>query len=100
MTNEGYELLKEIKEYIDANGGSYQNWYVGISKNPEKRLYQEHNVDKIFDLWIFGQATTSDEARQIEYYFTHTLNTDGDSGGGDVLSTSVYAYRKTVSTKQ
>jgi len=94
------ELINGIKEYISKNGGSYPGWYVGITSNPESRIFNDHNVTKQGGAWVHGAALSSQAAREIEEYFINVLGTDGGSGGGDFTSATVYAYKKTIYTKQ
>lgn len=88
------QIKKEIKEHIQNRGGSYSDWYVGISEEPRKRLFEEHGVNEKTDAWIYRQATSNKVARRIEKYFVDVLGTDGAPGGGDVNTIYVYAYKK------
>lgn len=90
------KLQKEIEDYMIKNGGISLDWYVGISKDAEDRLFNGHNVSR-HGTWIYGRATSSEEAREIEQYFIEK-GTDGGPGGGDDSSDMVYAYKKTFST--
>jgi len=92
------EIKQEIKEYMDKCGGSYSSWYVGISEDPETRLFTGHSVNKKTDNWIYRTASSSERAREIEAYFVYTLRTDGGPGGGDRDAKAVYAYRKNSHT--
>ena len=87
------EIKSEIKSFIDDCGGPYSTWYVGISENPEDRLFNGHKVDKNNDKWIIEEASSSDAARRIEKYFVYTLGTAGGPGGGDEDAIYVYAYK-------
>jgi hypothetical protein len=98
MTKSEMELRNEIKNFIDENGGSYKSWYVGISSDPAKRLFNEHNVDEKNDVWIYDFAFSADVARKIEDYFVNYLGTDGGTGGGDEYSKGIYAYKKNSRT--
>lgn len=88
-----------IKNYIDKNGGSYISWYVGIAENPKERLFDDHGVDEHIVPWIHEPATDASTARRIESYFINVIGTSGGTGGGTDKTKSVYAYRKTSSTK-
>lgn len=92
-------ITREIREYIDQAGGEYSSWYVGIAADPEKRLYEDHNVDEN-GLWIWREAENSNIAREIEEYFIETLGTDGSTGGGDYTTKFVYTYKKTTYTNE
>lgn len=93
-------VKKEIKEYIDKVGGLYNSWYVGIAEDPRERLFEEHNVDKDEDFWIYRECEDSDAARSVEDYFINVLGTDGETGGGDENTVYVYAYKKTPHSEE
>ncbi|MCX6112812.1 MAG: hypothetical protein NTY22_05970, partial [Proteobacteria bacterium] len=82
------DLINAIKEYISKNGGFYPDWYVGITSDPESRVFSGHNVNKQSGVWVHGPASSSQEAREVENYFISTIGTDGGSGGGDFTSTT------------
>ena len=99
MTYTEEQIKAEITAHIRKNGGSYSGWYVGIAKDAEKRLFEEHGVVKNGDGWIYRQAESNRAARDVESYFVNELGTDGGLGGGDLESDSVYAYKKNSHTK-
>ncbi len=92
------EIKLEIQNYIDKRGGSYPSWYVGISGEPEDRLFKDHGVVQESATWVYATAQTSNAARRIERYFVDTLGTDGGPGGGDGDTRAVYAYKKQAHT--
>jgi hypothetical protein len=92
------QIIQEIKDYISKCGGSYSDWYVGITSDINSRLFGDHGVRKDGDQWIYSTAPSSSDARNIERYFIDTLGTDGGSGGGDYSSNIVYAYKKNPHT--
>jgi hypothetical protein len=91
------KIIFEIKQFILRSGGSYRDWYVGISKNVGRRLFGEHSVGLNDPSWISVDAEDSQTARAAEMHFL-VLGCDGGSGGGDHESRFVYAYRKTRGT--
>ncbi len=91
-------IINNIKSYIDNVGGSYSEWYVGISKDARYRLFVEHSVDENSDNWIYRTAFNSEIARQVEKYFLDIIGTDGGTGGGDDSTNMVYAYKKNSHT--
>jgi hypothetical protein len=93
-------VKQEIKEHIKSRGGAYSDWYVGIAADASQRLFNDHNVDRKKDYWIYRECESSGAAREVEEYFTNTLGTDGGPGGGDQSTRSVYAYKKTSNTKE
>lgn len=98
MTKDKNLIIDEIMKHMSVSGHQYSNWYVGITSDPRKRLFEEHNVSETLSRWIYRKAQSNIDARDIEKYFVETLKTDGGSGGGDNLSSFVYAYLKTPYT--
>ena len=100
MANIKESIKVDIKAYIQKNGEAYSDWYVGIASDPRERLFNGHNVTEKGGAWIYREAENSSAAREVEAYFVNTLGTDGGSGGGDYSTKSVYAYKKTSTTKE
>ena len=92
------QIVADIKGHIAKDGTAYRNWYVGITKDVEKRLFNDHGVKKKGDWWIHREAYSSEAARDVEEYFVNTCGTDGGGGGGNDDSTFVYAYKKNSHT--
>jgi hypothetical protein len=78
-------------------GGSYSDYYVGITNDIDRRLFSEHNVDKKRNQWIYDEADSDIVARKVEQYFLDK-GCDGGSGGGDEDSIFVYCYKITGTT--
>lgn len=91
------DIINEITKYV--NCGKYSSWYVGITNNAGRRLFNEneHNVDKEHGRWITCPANSKKDAQDIEEYFLGQ-GMDGDTGGGNDESTFVYCYMKTSTT--
>lgn len=98
MAKSQQEITAEIKAHIQNEGSGYKAWYVGISRDARKRLFNDHNVTENNSWWIYREAYSEADARNIENYFVKSLGTDGGTGGGDQLSRYVYAYKKTSTT--
>jgi hypothetical protein len=91
------ELIAKIEERVQSWGG-YAACQVGITNDPERRVFQEHGVDKenAFD-YVLVDAGTFYNARAVEGYFIRQ-GCSGAQGGGDADTKVVYAYRKTIHT--
>ncbi|MYA62929.1 MAG: hypothetical protein F4X94_10210 [Dehalococcoidia bacterium] len=92
------QITSEIEAHIRKCGGTFRQWYVGITSDARERLFSGHKVRENGDAWIHRQAGTHQEARQIEGYFVNQLGTRGGPGGGSTASRSVYAYKITAHT--
>ena len=99
MAKTKQEIIDDIKSYILENDPDDDDWYVGITKNIEERLFTFHNVKREGGAWIYRTASSSEIAREIEQYFLD-LGADGGSGGGDDDSDIVYAYKIMSYTKE
>jgi hypothetical protein len=93
------EIIQAIAAHVQKCGGNYSQWYSGIAADPEKRLFNDHNVDKAKDAWIYRPCASSEEARTIEDHFVQQ-GMKGGPGGGDSTTKSVYAYKITNSTSE
>ena len=92
-------IISDIKAYMAKCGGGYGEWYVGIAADAEKRLFNDHGVNKNSGAWIWIRAASSDDARAAEKSLL-ALGMKGGCGGGDDDSDCVYAYRITSTTKE
>ncbi|MBN1383270.1 MAG: hypothetical protein JW983_00110 [Elusimicrobia bacterium] len=97
MANTEEDIKNEIKNHMRKYGGSLLDWYVGITSDPESRLFGEHKVDKNKNSWLYIQ-TNDETARNVGHYFVNYLGTDGKANGVE-HSSYVYIYRKTWRTK-
>jgi len=85
------QIASEISKHFE--GFSFRECYVGITSNVQTRLFNDHSVSKEYGHWIYVTAGSSDDARAVERYFLKA-GMDGGSGGGDVSSMIIYAYKK------
>jgi len=91
------QIIGEILNYMNKNGGPGKQWYVGISDDAPTRLFTDHKVETN-GVHIYLIAESNKEAREIEAFFINKIRTDGGPGGGDKESKMVYAYKKTTLT--
>lgn len=89
-----HQIVSELMEYMQKYGGPASVWTVGITGNPQNRLFIDHGVNRQIDPWIYIPTVSAAVARNIESYFVNRLGTDGGTGGGDENSDYVYAYKK------
>lgn len=90
-----HNIINKIVQKADAEGSGYHKWYVGITNNPEKRLFEGHGVNRhLTDLWVYENAYDEQDARDTEDYLHKSYGFDGGSGGGEYDSTFVYAFRQ------
>ncbi len=99
MAKYSEDLLEEIVKFVNEHGANYREWYVGISKEPEKDLFKKHNVQKNGDLWMYDLATDLNNAKQVEEKLV-MMGFDGASMPSDSKAVGVYIYKKRGHTKE
>lgn len=93
------EIVNKIDEHLRKSGKRYYSeFYIGVSQNAVKRLFEEHHVDKENSWWIYTTAISSEVARQVKKHFLDL----GMRGGTDVdyKSKMVYCYVVTPTTTE
>lgn len=94
------EIIDKFNHHLKKSGKRYYSeFYVGISKNAPKRLFEEHHVDMKTSWWIYETADSSDIAREVEKHYLQ-LGMRGSDGGGDTSSNMVYCYVVTPTTTE
>ena len=91
-------IVKEIDNHLSVSGKRYySDFYIGITKNIEQRLFRDHNVPRQNSWWIYCIAESDEIARMVENHYLQ-LGMRGGSGGGDDGSCFVYCYAVTPTT--
>lgn len=66
------QIIRSITAFFEDRGITWNRVYIGVTNNAEKRLFQDHNVDRREGDYIVCQSRSADEARSIEGYFSGT----------------------------
>ena len=92
-------IIDEVVNHLlnGCGGGDYSDYYVGITKSTENRLFGDHQVPKKGHCYIFREAFTDTDAREVEKHFIDK-GMKGGGGGGDEESIYVYVYKIAVFT--
>jgi len=91
-------IVMEMLEFIQREGGHPGTWCAGITDDPRRRLFDEHQVHHQDDAWIYRAAASEDEARRVEEYFL-AYGLTGGAGRRLQAPCTVYAYRKSIRTQ-
>jgi hypothetical protein len=91
------QLIKDFAAYVSSCGGDNSDWYVGISRNPQRLFTTGHHFAEKGGLAIWREAESAAIARQLETYFLD-VGFDGGRGDADPEAEWVYAYKKTPKT--
>ncbi len=85
-------------KHINKSNDPFSAWYCGITDDPKRSLFNEHNVSKTNGTWRFSKCANHTGARSVEKALLDN-GCDGGGGGGDASSVFVYIYKKTLSIK-
>lgn len=89
------KIIAEITSYLQTS--NYTGFYIGITNDVERRLFEEHKVSPKNGCWIYIEADSKSIAQDVEEYFLNE-GMQGDTGGGNDDSTYVYCYQITSYT--
>ncbi len=93
MVQEAQQIADDIYNHL-AGETNFSSYYVGITNDIERRLFNEHNVPKSNHWRIHREAVNDKHARAVEKHFIDR-GMRGGSGGGDNGSIWVYCYKIT-----
>lgn len=86
------EMIAFFEENLrNSRRNYYSEFYIGITNDVERRLFQEHNVNKETMWWAYTTANTKEDAEYIERYYLGK-GMKGNTGGGTPDSKVVYCY--------
>jgi hypothetical protein len=86
------KIIADINEHLSKSGKQYySDFYVGITNDVERRLFNEHNVNKETMWWIYRTANSKMVAQEIEQFYIEK-GMQGHLGGGADDSCIVYCY--------
>lgn len=92
------EIVSFFDRHIATSGKRfYSDFYVGITNDVDRRLFQEHNVDRDTMWWVYSTADSKDTAQKVEEHYLG-MGMKGSTGGGTDESRVVYCYAVTPTT--
>ena len=86
------DIIRDITEFMIARGGYYYQWCVGITSEPRKRLFADHNLDEERDVWISRDCGSETTAGEVERHFLES-GCQESTRVGEPSSTHVYLYK-------
>lgn len=60
--------------YVQAYGGKFCEWNIGITNDPQKTLFAEKNLEDSRDYWMSKQAVSLKACMTIVTYFSEVQN--------------------------
>ena len=89
-------VIKRIETYMSKFEGDYTDWYIGITKDLDERLFDVHKVEEN-GIWISFGADTEEVVKKVEEYFLNK-KTDGNPTPLEENVRIVYVYKKNAKT--
>lgn len=96
------QLKFQVIAHVKAYGGDFTRWYVGVTDDPERALFDEHGVDREHGVWVFRQAMSFRAVENAQTFFIRALGMDGKPYPADRPTAEVdclYAYLKDAEGK-
>ena len=94
------EIIDRFNKHLGRSGKRYYSeFYIGVSKNARKRLFEEHHVDMDSSWWIYVTAESACVAKKVEKHFLD-LGMRGSNVDEDETSNMVYCYVVTPTTTE
>ena len=86
------QIIQEINNHLTTSPKQYySDYYIGITNDIERRLFDEHNVPRNGHWWIHRIADSETHARDAEKHFLDK-GMKGGTGGGGTDCVYVYCY--------
>lgn len=92
MSDSLQSIYEQIVDEIKKHGSNFDQWYVGITNDLDRRLRVEHSVPP-GSACIVKSCGTNEGARAVEYALLQLLGCKGGTGGGNTDAVYVYAYK-------
>lgn len=100
MAKTAQEILDAIYEHLEKSSATnYSDFYIGITNDVERRLFNEHNVPRENHWRIHDKAVSKASAQKVEEHFLDK-GMKGDTGGGTDDSVYVYCYEISRTKKE
>ncbi|MCW5775867.1 MAG: hypothetical protein KIS87_05410 [Phycisphaeraceae bacterium] len=92
------DAYETIKGYIEANGGEFGRWFVGVAADPKDRLVCEHSINHQTGKAIVVGTPSVRDARAAEMALRRGHGCWGSKETPDEAATFVYAFRMSATT--
>lgn len=94
MGQKYHKIIDKIIEFCKkVKVDDIRKVHIGITKDPKRRLFDEHKITDEDYWWIYTEAEDVDTARAVELHFLK-MGMKGGPGGGDNETKFVYCFYK------
>lgn len=64
------QIIADINSHLQKSKKQYySDFYIGITNDIERRLFEEHKVSKDYGWWIYRNGDTKAVAQAVEEYY-------------------------------
>lgn len=92
------QIIVEIDEHLKGSGKQYYSeFYVGVSNDAQKQLFEKHHVRKKGSWWIYRTASSPRVAREIEKHYL-ALGMRGNQKNDE--GSMIYSYAVSATTAE
>jgi hypothetical protein len=92
-----YEVIDSIHCFILKNSCTYFDWFIGLTDNAEKTLFEDHKLNQGSDMWIYEEVPSDSDAFRIREFFLN-MGCAGDLVYNSNKIQYIYAYRRSSNT--
>lgn len=93
MSKTAQEIVNDIDAHLQKSSAKYfSDFYIGITNDIDRRLFNEHNVPTENHWYIYRNAINDEHSRAVEKHYLDK-GMQGGGGGGDDSATYVYCYK-------
>jgi hypothetical protein len=89
------QVLDRLERFIRQNNPLFFEWYIGLSDQPAKTLFEVHMVDKSNDIWFYEDVPSASEAGKLQNYFL-TMGCMGKKENNLNRKVYIYAFHRSV----
>ena len=87
------EIVNNIETFISENGEP-DSFYIGVTSNPKKRLFEDHKVNRDnSNGYIYFQCSHHISARSIKEHFIKNIKIKGNMNKREKSNNFIYVYK-------
>lgn len=94
------QIYKNFEVFVKSNDCCQAEWFVGITSNPKRKIFEEHKVSELDGVFMFNNTKSPSEAIELRNQLLEKLGLKGKKDYDGNYQTWVYVYQITNRTNQ
>ncbi len=90
-----YKVIDSIDRFIRKNSYTYFDWFIGLTDNAEKMLFEDHRLNREKDSWIYEEVPDESDAKRIQNYFLN-MGCVGGIFNDHKTNKFIYVYKRSL----